>query len=37
MGFGMRVIRPIQISPGRGAKTSIYLATSPDVAGKTGM
>jgi NAD(P)-dependent dehydrogenase (short-subunit alcohol dehydrogenase family) len=37
MGFGMRVIRPVQISPRRGAKTSIYLATSPDVAGKTGM
>jgi len=35
MGFGMRVIRPVQISPRRGAKTSIYLATSPDVAGKT--
>ncbi|HEX4176060.1 MAG TPA: SDR family oxidoreductase [Acidimicrobiales bacterium] len=37
MGFGMRVIRPVQISPWRGAKTSIYLATSPDVAGKTAM
>jgi NAD(P)-dependent dehydrogenase (short-subunit alcohol dehydrogenase family) len=37
IGFGMRVIRPFQISPRRGAKTSIYLATSPDVAGKTGM
>jgi NAD(P)-dependent dehydrogenase (short-subunit alcohol dehydrogenase family) len=36
-GFGMRVIRPVQISPRRGAQTSIYLATSPDVAGKTGM
>ncbi|HEX4161655.1 MAG TPA: SDR family oxidoreductase, partial [Acidimicrobiales bacterium] len=37
MGFGMRVIRPVQISPRRGARTSVYLATSPDVAGKTGM
>jgi NAD(P)-dependent dehydrogenase (short-subunit alcohol dehydrogenase family) len=37
IGFGMRVIRPVQISPRRGAKTSIYLATSPDVAAKTGM
>ena len=37
MGFGMRVIRPVQISPRRGAKTSIYLATSPDVAGRTAM
>jgi NAD(P)-dependent dehydrogenase (short-subunit alcohol dehydrogenase family) len=36
-GFGMRVMRPFQISPRRGAKTSIYLATSPDVAGRTGM
>jgi NAD(P)-dependent dehydrogenase (short-subunit alcohol dehydrogenase family) len=37
VGFGMRVMRPVQISPGRGAKTSIYLASSPDVDGKTGM
>lgn len=37
IGFGMRVIRPVQISPRRGAKTSIHLATSPDVAGKTAM
>jgi NAD(P)-dependent dehydrogenase (short-subunit alcohol dehydrogenase family) len=37
MGFGMRVIRPLQISPRRGAKTSIYVATSPDVGGKTGL
>ncbi len=36
-GFGMRVIRPVQISPKRGAKTSVFLATSPEVAGKTGM
>jgi NAD(P)-dependent dehydrogenase (short-subunit alcohol dehydrogenase family) len=37
MGFGMRLVRPFEISPKRGAKTSIHLATSPDVAGKTGM
>lgn len=37
IGFGMRVIRPLQISPKRGARTSVYLATSPDVADKTGM
>ena len=37
MGFGMRLVRPFEISPKRGAKTSLYLATSPDVAGKTGM
>ncbi|HEY6429422.1 MAG TPA: SDR family oxidoreductase [Acidimicrobiales bacterium] len=35
-GFGMRVIRPFQISPARGARTSVYLATSPEVAPKTG-
>lgn len=37
VGFGMKVIRPVQISPRRGAKTSIFLASSPEVAGKTGM
>jgi NAD(P)-dependent dehydrogenase (short-subunit alcohol dehydrogenase family) len=36
-GFGMRVMRPFQISPRRGARTSIYLATSPEVAGRTGI
>ena len=36
MGFGMRLVRPFEISPKRGAKTSLHLATSPDVAGKTG-
>ena len=36
MGFGMRMVRPFEISPKRGAKTSLYLATSPDVAAKTG-
>ena len=37
MGFGMRLVRPFEISPKRGAKTSLYLATSPDVADKTGL
>jgi len=37
VGLGMRVMRPLQISPRRGARTSIYLATSPEVAEKTGM
>jgi NAD(P)-dependent dehydrogenase (short-subunit alcohol dehydrogenase family) len=37
MGFGMRLVRPFEISPRRGAKTSLYLATSPDVTAKTGM
>ena len=36
-GFGMRLMRPFQISPRRGARTSIYLATSPEVADKTGL
>ncbi len=37
MGFGMRLVRPFEISPRRGAKTSLHLATSPDVATRTGM
>jgi retinol dehydrogenase-12 len=37
MGFGMRLVRPFEISPKHGAKTSLFVATSPDVAGKTGM
>ncbi len=37
MGFGMRLVRPFEISPRRGAKTSVYLATSPEVAEKTGL
>ena len=36
-GFGIRVMRPFQISPRRAARTSVYLATSPDVATRTGM
>jgi NAD(P)-dependent dehydrogenase (short-subunit alcohol dehydrogenase family) len=34
--FGFRAMRPFQISPRTGAKTSVYLATSPDVATRTG-
>ena len=37
MNFGLRLVRPFEISPKRGAKTSLHLATSPDVAGQTGM
>jgi retinol dehydrogenase 14 len=37
MNFGLRLVRPFEIRPKRGAKTSLHLATSPDVAGKTGM
>ena len=36
VGVGMRMLRPFQISPKTGAKTSIYLATSPDVASQSG-
>jgi NAD(P)-dependent dehydrogenase (short-subunit alcohol dehydrogenase family) len=36
-GLGMAVLRPFQLSPRRGARTSVFLATSPDVDGKTGM
>jgi hypothetical protein len=34
---GMYVLRPFQISPKSGARTSIFLATAPEVAGRTGM
>jgi retinol dehydrogenase-14 len=34
--FGNHFIRPFEISPKSGAKTSIYLASSPEVEGKTG-
>jgi retinol dehydrogenase 14 len=36
VGLGMHALRPFQISPRRGARTSVYLASSPEVAGKTG-
>ena len=36
MALGLRLVRPFEISPRRGAKTSVYLATSPEVAGQTG-
>ncbi len=34
--FGFRAVRPFQISPRTGAKTCVYLATSPEVATRTG-
>ena len=37
MGLGLRLIRPLELSPRRGARTSVYLASSADVAAKTGM
>jgi NAD(P)-dependent dehydrogenase (short-subunit alcohol dehydrogenase family) len=36
MGLGNRLIRPFEISPSAGARTSVYLATSPEVEGVTG-
>lgn len=34
--LGMRLLRPFTITPEKGAETSIYLATSPEVEGVTG-
>jgi NAD(P)-dependent dehydrogenase (short-subunit alcohol dehydrogenase family) len=34
--FGFKAMRPFQISPRTGAKTSVYLATSSDVTTRTG-
>lgn len=34
--LGMTVLRPFEISPERGARTSIYLAAAPEVAETTG-
>jgi NAD(P)-dependent dehydrogenase (short-subunit alcohol dehydrogenase family) len=36
-GAGIRLMRPFQISPRTGAKTSLYLATSPAVATTSGL
>jgi NAD(P)-dependent dehydrogenase (short-subunit alcohol dehydrogenase family) len=36
MRFGVKLIRPFLITPEKGAATSIYLATSPDVEKVTG-
>ena len=34
--YGMTLLRPFSISPERGARTTIYLASSPEVEGVTG-
>jgi NAD(P)-dependent dehydrogenase (short-subunit alcohol dehydrogenase family) len=34
--FGMKLFAPFMISPEQGAKTSVYLASSPEVEGQTG-
>jgi NAD(P)-dependent dehydrogenase (short-subunit alcohol dehydrogenase family) len=36
MGLGNRLIRPFEISPSAGARTSVYLATSPQVERESG-
>jgi NAD(P)-dependent dehydrogenase (short-subunit alcohol dehydrogenase family) len=36
LGFGMQLVRPFEITAASGAKTSIFVATSPEVEGKTG-
>ncbi len=36
LAFGLKLIKPFILSPAQGARTSIYLASSPDVAGVTG-
>jgi len=35
-GWGIKVARPFMAGPVKGAETSVYLASSPDVAGVTG-
>jgi hypothetical protein len=36
VGMSWRLMRPFMISPEEGAKTSVYLALSPEVAGVSG-
>ena len=36
LAFGIRIAKPFFLSPQKGARTSIYLASSPDVAGISG-
>jgi NAD(P)-dependent dehydrogenase (short-subunit alcohol dehydrogenase family) len=37
MGWGNRVLRPFEIRSAAGARTSVFLATSPEVEGKSGI
>jgi NAD(P)-dependent dehydrogenase (short-subunit alcohol dehydrogenase family) len=37
MGLGNRIMRPFEISSAAGARTSVFLATSAEVEGKTGI
>jgi NAD(P)-dependent dehydrogenase (short-subunit alcohol dehydrogenase family) len=36
LAFGVKVIKPFILTPEKGARTSVYLASSPDVAEVTG-
>jgi NAD(P)-dependent dehydrogenase (short-subunit alcohol dehydrogenase family) len=36
LAFGLKVIKPFIIGPAKGARTSVYLASSPEVAGVMG-
>jgi NAD(P)-dependent dehydrogenase (short-subunit alcohol dehydrogenase family) len=36
LSFGLKLIKPFILTPERGARTSVYLASSPEVAGVTG-
>ncbi len=36
LAFGIKVIKPFILTPAKGARTSVYLATSPEVAEVTG-
>ena len=36
LAFGIKVIKPFVLTPEQGAKTSVYLASSPEVAETTG-
>jgi NAD(P)-dependent dehydrogenase (short-subunit alcohol dehydrogenase family) len=36
LAFGLHIARPFFLSPAKGARTSIYLASSPEVEGVTG-
>ena len=36
MGLGNRIVRPFEISAAAGAKTSVFMAASPEVEGKSG-
>jgi hypothetical protein len=37
MGWGNRALRPFEMGSTAGARTSVFLATSPEVEGKSGL